>query len=70
MQKAMRETNLSEPESHTKWMFAVVFKKNISIKNDTVNDTVNSKEQEVPNIIKQYPGFNSSKTAELTRQQN
>lgn len=66
----MRETNLSESESHIKGMFSVVFKRNISIKNDTVNDTVNSKEQEVPTIIKQYPGFNSSKTAELTSQQN
>ena len=35
------------------------------IMNDTVNDTVNSKEQEVLNIIKQYPGLNSSKIAEL-----
>ena len=33
--------------------------------NDTVNDTVNSKEQEVLNIIKQYPGLNSSKIARL-----
>ena len=29
------------------------------------NDTVNSKEQEVLNIIKQYPGLNSSKIAKL-----
>lgn len=29
------------------------------------NDTVNSKEQEVLDIINQYPGLNSSKIAEL-----
>lgn len=33
--------------------------------NDTANDTVNSKEQEVLDIINQYPGLNSSKIAEL-----
>lgn len=29
------------------------------------NDTVNSKEQEVLDIINQYPGLNSSKIAKL-----
>lgn len=33
--------------------------------NDTANDTVNSKEQEVLDIINQYPGLNSSKIAKL-----
>lgn len=33
--------------------------------NDTVNDTANSKEQEVLDIINQYPGLNSSKIAKL-----
>ena len=65
MQEAMREANLPEPEFHTDGMFTVIFKRGISIKNDTVNDTVNSKEQEVLNIIKQYPGLNSSKIARL-----
>lgn len=65
MQNAMKEANLSEPEFHTDGMFTVVFKRGISIKNDTVNDTVNSKEQEVLNIIKHYPELNSSKIAEL-----
>lgn len=65
MQEAMKEANLPEPEFHTDGMFTVIFKRGISIKNDTVNDTVNSKEQEVLNIIKQYPGLNSSKIAEL-----
>lgn len=69
MQEAMREANLPEPEFHTDGMFTVIFKRGISIKNDTVNDTVNnavnSKEQEVLNIINQYPGLNSSKIAEL-----
>lgn len=65
MQEAMREANLPEPEFHTEGMFTVVFKRAISIKHDTVNDTVNSKEQEVLNIIKQYPGLNSSKIAGL-----
>ena len=65
MQEAMREANLPEPEFHTDGMFTVIFKRGISIKNDTVNDTVNSKEQEVLNIIKQYPGLNSSKIAGL-----
>lgn len=46
-------------------MFTIVFKRAISIKHDTVNDTINSKEQEVLNFIKQYPGLNSSKIAEL-----
>lgn len=31
------------------------------------NDTVNSKEQEVLDIINQYPGLNSSKIAKLIR---
>ena len=69
MQEAMREANLPEPEFHTEGMFTVVFKRAISIKhdtvNDTVNDTINSKEKEVLKIIKQYPGLNSSKIAEL-----
>ena len=69
MQEAMREANLPEPEFHTDGMFTVIFKRSISIKNDTVNDTVhdtvNSKEQEVLNIIKHYQGLNSSKIAEL-----
>lgn len=65
MQEAMREANLPEPEFHTDGMFTVIFKRGISIKNDAVNDTVNSKEQEVLNIIKQYPGLNSSKIARL-----
>ena len=30
--------------------------------NDTANDTVNSKEQEVLDIINQYPGLNYSAT--------
>lgn len=54
-----------DPEFHTDRMFTVVFKRAISIKHDTVNDTVNSKEQEVLNIVKQYPRLNSSKIAEL-----
>ena len=65
MQEAMKEANLPEPDFHTDGMFTVIFKRGISIKNDTVNDTVNSKEQEVLNIIKQYPGLNSSKIARL-----
>ena len=69
MQEAMREANLPEPEFHTEGMFTAVFKRGISIKNDTENDTVNdtvkSKEQEVLNIIKQHPGLNSSKIAKL-----
>lgn len=65
MQEAMKEAKLPEPEFHTDGMFTVVFKRGIGIKNDTINDTVNSKEQEVLNIIKQYPGLNSSKIAEL-----
>ena len=65
MKEAMKEANLPEPEIHTEGMFTAVFKRGVSIKNDTVNDTVNSKEQEVLNIIKQYPGLNSPKIAEL-----
>ena len=37
------------------------------IMNDTVNDTVNSKEKEVLKIIQKYPGLNSSKIAELIK---
>ena len=65
MKEAMKEANLPEPEIHTEGMFTAVFKRGVSIKNDTVNDTVNSKEQEVLNIIKQNPGHNSPKIAEL-----
>lgn len=69
MQEAMKEANLPEPEFHTEGMFTAVFKRGVSIKNDTVNDTVNDtinlKEREVLNIIKLYPGLNSSKIAEL-----
>jgi hypothetical protein len=65
MQEAMRKANLPEPEFHTEGMFTAVFKRGISIKSETVNDTVNSKEQEVLDIINQYPGLNSSKIAEL-----
>ena len=38
--------------------------------NDTVNDTVNSKEQEVLDIINQYPGLNSSKILKFPTQIN
>ncbi len=65
MQEAMKDANLPEPEFHTEGMFTAVFKRGISIKNDTINDTVNSKEQEDLNIVKQYPGLNSSKIADL-----
>ena len=67
MQEAMKEANLPEPDFHTDGMFTVIFKRGISIKNDTVNDTVNSKEKEVLKIIQKYPGLNSSKIAELIR---
>lgn len=67
MQEAMKEANLPEPDFHTDGMFTVIFKRGISIKNDTVNDTVNSKEKEVLKIIQKYPGLNSSKIAELIK---
>ena len=64
MYDATKETKLHEPEFHTDEMFTVLFKRSISNKNGTLSDTVNPKEQKVLNI-KQYPGLNLSKIAEL-----
>lgn len=63
MQEAMKEANLPEPEFHTEGMFTAVFKRKYSIINDTVNDTVNKKEQEVINLLKKEAGLNATEIA-------
>ncbi len=64
MQEAMKEANLPEPEFHTDGMFTAIFKRSISIKNDTVNDTVNEKEKDVLNLLKKQAGLNATEIAQ------
>ena len=64
MQEAMKEANLPEPEFHTDGMFTVVFKRKYSVMSDTVNDTVNEKEQDVLNLLKLQPGLNATEIAQ------
>lgn len=64
MQEAMREANLPEPEFHTEGMFTAVFKRKYSVMGDTVNDTVNEKEQEVLNLLKKQAGLNATEIAQ------
>lgn len=60
MQEAMREAKLPKPEFHTERMFTAVFKRKYSI----TNDTVNSKEQEVLNLLRQQTGLNATEIAQ------
>ena len=64
MQEAMREANLPEPKFHTEGMFTVVFKRKHGIMSDTVNDTVNEKEREVLNLLRQQGGLNATEIAQ------
>lgn len=45
-------------------MFTAVFKRKYSVTTDTVNDTVNSKEQEVLNLLRQQTGLNATEIAQ------
>ncbi len=60
MQEAMKEADLPEPEFHTDGMFTVVFKRKYSV----INDTVNKKEQDVLNLVRQHPGLNATEIAQ------
>ena len=64
MQEAMREANLPEPKFHTEGMFTVVFKRKHGIMSDTVNDTVNEKEREVLNLLRQQGVLNATEIAQ------
>ena len=64
MQEAMKEVNLPEPEFRTEEMFTVVFKRKYNITSDTVNDTVNEREPEVLNLLRQQPGLNATEIAQ------
>lgn len=63
MQEAMKEAKLPEPEFHTEGMFTAVFRRKYSIMGDTVNDTVNEKEQKVLNLLKQQQRLNATEIA-------
>ena len=64
MQAAMKEAKLPEPEFHTEGMFTVAFKRKYSVMSDTVNDTVNEKEQELLSLLKQQGGLNATEIAQ------
>ena len=51
-------------EFHTEGMFTVVFKRKHGIMSDTVNDTVNEKEREVLNLLRQQGGLNATEIAQ------